>query len=290
VSRWRRTQMTLLWVAARMLGRRWAWAGGLLAAGLWFTPWPTAGTDASRAREARWLADTEPVEVVAGRWRLRGYTAGHGPTVLLVHGWGDPAARMGAFVAPLVGCGFRVVALHLPGHGPAGVRQVDLPTMAAALRDAAGRVGPVHAVIGHSLGGTVSMLAIRDGLSPSALVVLASPARLERAVGRFAELLDLPERAVQGLRRRIERRFGASVWDDYAADRLALEVPTLVIHDADDPQVDLAESRMLVAAWPRARLIETSGLGHQRIVRSDEVVAATVEFVAAACPPIPSVS
>lgn len=279
MSAWRRAQMALLWTAARTLGQRSTLLGGWLASMLWFTPWPTATTAASAARESEWLAGTTPLSVEAGRWRLHGYSAGHGPTVLLVHGWGDHAGRMGGFVAPLVAAGYRVVGLDLPGHGGRSPKATDLPTLAAALTAAGGQLGPIHAIVAHSMGGTVAMLATRDGLSPQALVLLAPPVRLEHAVDRFGELLDLPDRVVLGLRRRIERRFGRNVWAEYAADSLRLEVPTLVIHDVEDPQVDIGDSRLLVRAWPRAQLVETAGLAHHRIARDHDVIAAAVAFV-----------
>lgn len=282
MSRWRRAQMAALWIGARSLGRRSALLGGWLASLLWFTPWPTKNTARSAQRESAWLAETQPLELPAGRWRLRGFSAGEGPVVLLVHGWGDHAARLGAFVAPLVARGFRVVAVDMPGHGDRGMARTDLPTMAEALRGVAAHVGPIHAVIGHSLGATVSVMAVRDGMSPTSLVLLAPPVQLEHAVTRFGEMLALPERTLIGLRRRIERRFGASVWRDYAADHLELDVPTLLIHDADDPQVDISQGRMLAAAWPNVEMVETAGLGHERIVRDEAVVAAAVAFVAGA--------
>ena len=284
MSRWRTLQMGLLWQAARRTGRRSSLLGGWFASVLWFTPWPTANTSSSVSREAEWLAPTTPLELDVAGTRLRGYSAGEGPLVLLVHGWGDHAARMGGFIAPLVAAGFRVVGLDHPGHGAARMRPTDIPTMADVLRGAAAQLGAVHAVVAHSLGGTVSTVATRDGLAPRALVLLASPARLERAVDRFAELLDLPEPAVRGLRRGIERKFGATVWHDYAADNLRLDVPTLIVHDTDDPQVDVSEARMVASSWPRAELIETAGLGHHRIVRDPDVVKAAVEFVAVSLP------
>lgn len=284
MNRWRTLQMGLLWRGARDLGRRSALLGGWFASVLWFLPWPTRSTPSSVARETEWLAPTSRLELDVEGVRLRGFSAGEGPLVLLVHGWGDHAARMGAFIAPLVAAGFRVVGLDHPGHGAGRMRATDIPTMAGVLRGAAAKLGPVHAIVGHSLGGTVSMIATRDGLVPRALVLLAPPARLARAVDRFAELLALPEPAVRGLRRRIERRFGVTVWDDYAADHLQLEVPTLIFHDVDDPQVDISESRMMASAWPNARLVETAGLGHERIVRDPEVVGAAVEFVRVGLP------
>lgn len=279
MSPWRRAQMMLLWLGARTAGRISVRLGGWLSSALWFTPWPTATTPRSRHREAQWLRSTSPLTLVVDGLRLEGYAAGRGPTVLLVHGWGDRAARMGAFVGPFVSAGYRVVALDLPGHGRAGVRRTDLPTLSDAIRAAVGQLGPVHAVIGHSMGATAAILAARDGLETATLVALAPPVRLRHAVDRFRQMLALPEPAVVGLQRSIERRFGMTVWERYAADRVPVDLPTLIVHDRDDAQVDLADARTLAAAWPDARLVETAGLGHQRIVRDPQVVESVVSFV-----------
>ena len=60
--------------------------------------------------------------VVAGKhslavWQIGPATA---PAVLLVHGWGGRGAQMGAFVAPLLASGHRVVWFDQPGHGESG--------------------------------------------------------------------------------------------------------------------------------------------------------------------------
>src|SRR4051812_4526201 len=60
-----------------------------LVARLWFTPWRIDAGETVAAREARWLAATAPVELSTPTGALTGFMAGSGPTVLLVHGWGD---------------------------------------------------------------------------------------------------------------------------------------------------------------------------------------------------------
>jgi len=282
VSRLQRADLWLTWSATRRLGAVSAALARPFVTRLWFMPWKTTTSATAAEREAGWLAGTEPLRLRAGRRRVTGFAAGAGPTVLLVHGWGDHAARMGGFVGPLVAAGFRVVAIDLPGHGPGRPRRTDIPTQAAAIRAVADALGGVHAVIGHSLGATVTIMALRDGLAAESVVLLAPAVRLDHAVERFREMLAVPDPAIRGLRRGIERRFGATVWDDYAADTVAatLEQRALLVHDAADTQVDLADGRRLAAAWPGARLLETSGLGHQRILRDPAVVSAAVEFVA----------
>lgn len=91
-----RVGLAATWLAARALGGLSPRVGGVLAGRLWFTPWRVAPSDAARVRERQWLAATEPIEFAVDDVRLSGWAMGRGPTVLLVHGWGDRAASLGA--------------------------------------------------------------------------------------------------------------------------------------------------------------------------------------------------
>src|SRR5688500_2449387 len=99
--------LRLTWWATRLaapLSRRLA---GWLAARLWFTPWPVDNDPKSRARHARWLAGTDPYSAPTSYGNLAAFTAGSGPLVVLVHGWGERSGTLGALVRPLADAGFR---------------------------------------------------------------------------------------------------------------------------------------------------------------------------------------
>ena len=123
-KRWAHSQPALkaTWMAMRFFGTVSTALGGWLAARLWFTPWHVDLSERAAAREAAWLEGTESFDVPAAGMRLCGFTAGHGPAVLLVHGWGERASAIGVFIRPLTERGFRVIGVDLPGHGrsPAG--------------------------------------------------------------------------------------------------------------------------------------------------------------------------
>jgi pimeloyl-ACP methyl ester carboxylesterase len=56
--------------------------------------------------------------------------------------------------------------------------------------------------------------------------------------------------------------------------------PTLIIHDQDDNSTPSSDGAAIAAAWAGARLQLTTGLGHQRLLSSPEVVADVADFVA----------
>lgn len=274
--------LKLTWLATRGAGAVSARAAGWPAARLWFTPWQVPLSERARARELAWLEATESLEVPWRGRRLAGFSAGGGPAVLLVHGWGERASALGAFVAPLVEAGYRAVAVDLPGHGRSPGGQTNALEIAAALHATSEAVGGIDAVIAHSMGGHATMLALSEGLPARAAVLLAPAVRLEHGLGKFGELFRLPPRAIEGLRSTIERRFGSTVWHDLAADRLVLDIDeceALIFHDEDDPQVDPEDARLLQAAWPGAHLVTTTGLGHNKLVRDADVVERAISFL-----------
>ena len=275
-----------VWLATRAAAPLSARISGRLSAVLWFTPWQVPVSDRAKARRERWLRNTRPVTLDSPYGRLDGFAAGAGPKVLLVHGWGEVASSMGAFVAPLTAAGFSVVGVDLPAHGSSSKRQTDGLEIADAIEAVAAQVGPVHAVISHSLGAHATTIALARGLDVEGVALLSPSVRLDSALKPFARMFSLPPAALEGLRREIERRFGSSVWMDLAADSLAVHVdtPALVVHDRSDVQVSLADAEALVAAWSGARLHVTDGLGHAKGLSDTSVVAEVVSWLSALRP------
>ena len=274
--------LKVAWLGARYGGRVSRRLGGFFAWRLWFTPWRVELSQRAREREAVWLADVTRFEVPSPKGALSAFSAGAGPTVLLVHGWGDRASRLGGFIQPFTDAGFRVVGIDMPAHGDSPGRRTNAYQLADAIHATADMVGPVTAVVAHSMGGMETLLALREGLAVERVVLLASAVRLRHAIQKFKEMFGLPDNSMEGLRRAIERRFGNSVWDDLSSDLLArdLDVPALLLHDRTDPQVDFADGQMLAAAWSGSTFVATDGLGHDRLLRDPAVIARAVDFVA----------
>ena len=207
---------------------------------------------------------------------------GEGPPVLLVHGWGSRGARLGSFVAPLVGAGRSVVAFDAPGHGPARERLSSLPEFVLAIEAAAKEYGPFEGIVAHSLGGAATTLAMARGVRAERLVFLAPASDPKGYTRMFASLLEVPDGVRLRMERRIVQLFGME-WEEFdvlaAAKKLA--APLLIVHDADDAEVPIAHGEAIVAAWPGAALVRTQGLGHKRIVHDADVVSRATQFLLA---------
>jgi pimeloyl-ACP methyl ester carboxylesterase len=123
--------------------------------------------------------------------RIRFFTAGQGPSLLLVHGFGGAAWNFDE-LAPFL-TGRRLLIPDLPGHG--GSAPLPAPSIAGfadVLADLLDAEGIDEAdVLGHSLGGVVALrLAVR---SPSLVrrLILAAPAGISSATRAGAVTLAL---------------------------------------------------------------------------------------------------
>jgi pimeloyl-ACP methyl ester carboxylesterase len=220
----------------------------------------------------------------------------HAPAVVLAHGWGGRAAQMRGFVFPLLAAGFRVVAFDQPAHGISEGRLTGLPDFADALAAVAARHGGVRAVIAHSFGGAALALALARGLALERAVLISPPSDLVGYSRRFARGYWIPERVRHVMQTAIEDRFGVR-WAEMEIARLAprLRASALVIHDRADPVVPWKQGAAFARAWPGARLLTTSGLGHGRILEAEAAVRAAADFVSGrsqvasfATPPLPN--
>ncbi|HET8623008.1 MAG TPA: alpha/beta fold hydrolase [Gemmatimonadales bacterium] len=233
-----------------------------------------------RTRDHQFLAAGRRYTLVKGEAEVAAWEWGQGPLVLLVHGWGSRAGRFSTFGPALVEAGFRVVAHDAPAHGQSSGTEAALPLFADALRVVGRHFGPAAAVVGHSLGGAATVLALRDGLRAERAMLISTPSNIEIFSHRFARFFGVPERVREIMQSNLERRFQMA-WADVHTAGIArsLPQPGLVVHDRDDTDVPLADARAIANAWAGAQLIVTKGLGHRGVLRSSEVVHYLIDFL-----------
>lgn len=225
-------------------------------------------------------AEARPMRV--GARRIETWTWGTGPSVLLVHGWGGRGTQLGAFVAPLVARGFSVVAFDAPGHGASDEGVVTIPEMTAAIHAVAATRGPLAGLVAHSAGALTVTAALHEGLNTGAAVFVGPPAELVSAAAQFTEALGFSRPVRERMGERIAARVGRP-WSAFDVITLAatLTTPLLVIHDHGDLEVPWQQGMAITRAWRGAEMLMTDGLGHRRILRDPDAVAAGVAFVAA---------
>jgi pimeloyl-ACP methyl ester carboxylesterase len=200
------------------------------------------GSFPTKARAAEAIASK--TAVVDGL-RLHYLTAGHGPTVILLHGY-TQTSRMWRPIIPLLAGKFTVIAPDLPGIGDSGIPKDGLDMKDAAIR--------IHAlakslqverarVVGHDIGlmvayayaamypSEVEKLVVMDAFLPG--VEGWEPYYNNPDLWHFRFHGPTPEALVAGR----EKIYFAYFWNDLAADKTR--------------SVPLADRQAYVAAYSR---------------------------------------
>ncbi len=210
------------------------------------------------------LAGAEPINsrsAEAGGVKLHYLTAGHGPTVILLHGY-TQTSRMWTPIIPLLAKKFTVIAPDLPGIGDSAIPAdgLDMKTAAIRIHALAKSMGVEKArVVGHDIGLMVAYAYAAQFPSETEKLVLMD-AFLPGVEGWEAVYDDpnvwhfrfhgpTPEALVNGR----ERIYFAYFWNDLAADKTQ-SLPT-----ADRAAYVAAYSRpgrmragwAYFAAWPQ---------------------------------------
>lgn len=233
-----------------------------------------------------WLSAAQGHQVASGPGVVQVHEWGTGPrTVVILHGWGSHAARFSPLAQALVTAGWRVLAIDAPGHGRSRGRSSSLPQFITALDAVARELGPVQALIGHSLGALAAINWLGKPGSParagiSHAVLISTPSGVRFLMDSFVTMMGIDERTRPFLATCFASRFGEQP-EAWSAMALAprIRIPLLLIHDHGDDMIPFAHSQELVAILPNARLHATTGLGHSGMLRDRDTIAQIVEFL-----------
>ncbi len=275
------TSLRLLRTGFRVIGPLFPGLAGRLAYRLWFSTRRFKQPN----RERQWLSQAHTDQISWQGQHLARYQWGAttAPAVLLIHGWNGRGAQLGAIATALSTTGFRAVAFDAPGHGRSPGNSTNIFDYAEAIQAVADASGQIIGAVAHSFGVPACARAIKQGLVLPRLVAISAPASAEFLLQRFSHSLAIPAPAITAMRQRVEDRFGMDIFARLATETMLAEqrLPGLIIHDQLDHDVPSSHAERLQTAWRDSQLLLTEGLGHQRILRDPEVIAATVNFLQA---------
>lgn len=205
------------------------------------------------------------------------------PAILFVHGWTATATCFVNFIDPLLAKGYQVISYDSIAHGETPGFSVSLTEWADTVLATMKEIGKVHCIVGHSLGSGAIVIASSLELKTDKLILISPVSDITKVTKQFAKTLSIPERIMEKMHQYAWKKYHSSAskygynWNDiFESD---FNVPTLIIHDINDKEIDVSNARKLAKQWSWAELMETKRLGHRRILINPDVVTAALNFV-----------
>lgn len=220
-----------------------------------------------------------PQDSLAG-WR---FGADAGPVVALVHGWGGQGTQFLRMARGLAARGFEAVVIDVGNHGASAPAHMGFDRFMHDARALADHLGTMpFAWVAHSAAALAILSARRTHrIGACAYVTIAAPFVPYVPLNRF-RAMGANDEAVEAFKPLLARQFQVD-WDALEQGLAWQAEPNaslLAIYDATDTMVEAGDAERIGKVWPECRTVLTQGLGHNRLLGAQEVIAATVEFLA----------
>ncbi|UPZ14661.1 alpha/beta hydrolase [Flavobacterium humidisoli] len=200
--------------------------------------------------------------------------------VLLVHGWSGRGTQLFKIADELLAQGYSTVSFDAPAHGKSKGTTTIMSEFIASILEIEKQFGPFEIAIGHSLGGMSVLNAIKDGFKIEKAVVIGSGDIIQDILDEFTSKLGLQKEISNHLKDAFESKYQV-IMDDFSAYRAAqkINIPVLVIHDNDDPEVSVKAGKHIYENLKNGSLFLTDGLGHRKILGNQNVIRKILEFI-----------
>ncbi|MBC7004449.1 alpha/beta fold hydrolase [Photobacterium sp. BZF1] len=213
--------------------------------------------------------EKKPVQTSEGM--MMTYSLGEGPTWVLGHGWSGSSRQFYSLMEHIAASGYKALAFDNPAHGESEGRFGHLPGFVAAFDNILEQQESIAGVVAHSMGGAM-VLESRHPQLQDKPVLLVAPVlnyteNLVSAVAQSGYSMKLFHDVVDDIAKQYQ----------YPLDSIdpmhRLEgrgSKAVIVHDKYDRFASYAHSE-LASANQHVTLIATEGLGHGRILQSEQL-------------------
>ena len=218
-------------------------------------------------------------------------------TIICVHGWEGRGTNFYKFIPKLTEKGFRVLAPDFPMHGKTGGTETGCHVFGFALNCILNYIKTPAILLVHSLGNgaTCTNYYISDDETRNQIkgfVGIGVPDRFVDYITNFGNMVGLDEYTNNLFIDKNTERLGIDVHFFVVSETIKyFNYPCLIVHDEKDKEVSIDwainSSKYIPKEFQTYKigdkeypcLHKTSGLGHRRIMRDDNVVEVFVDFI-----------
>lgn len=222
--------------------------------------------------------DVEQFKIKTGNGDLHCYQQGHGPTVLLVHGWSGSAAQFFPLMRGLAQCGFKAVSFDHEAHGQSKSSHASLHRFITSTNIVLNNLqknNPLDkpvAIVGHAMG-CMAIANAQEKLVKDVSLLMISPVfNFRKYFTKQVNLLPLHPELSKKYLDQLEQSYLKDL------DKMDLDqklknyaMDTVIVHDKADEESNYIDSVKFCSDNPLTKLQVTRGYGHHRIINSESL-------------------
>ncbi len=234
-----------------------------------------------REEMMRESAKKELVLIPSLGYEVMVYTYGYSKhKVLMAHGWSGRGTQMYAIADKLLENGMMIISFDGPAHGLSKGSTTTPVEFVKTINFLSEKYGPFEAAVGHSFGSISLLKSVSEGLKLHKLVVIGTEFKIMNILDNLVTALGLKKHMATHLKKRLDQKFNRDI-EVFGAGESAknVDVPTLVIHDTNDGDVNVSSAYKLRQNLKNGELLVTNGLGHRSILRDKTISTRIVEFI-----------
>jgi len=202
--------------------------------------------------------------------------------IFITHGWGSKVADFSEVISALLESGtVEVVAFDAPGNGSSEGTLSNLLLYVLAFKAAVLKYGKPDVVIGHSLGAMANVSALRElEMVPKLLVSITPLIRLKENFEASMDALHIDKDYQAKVLGNFALRFGVPASHFTLARYYDFDeqLNHWLFYDSNDIISPFVYLKAFMDQHPAIKTKDYNGVGHERILKSPEMIA---DFVAA---------
>ncbi|RYE12560.1 MAG: alpha/beta hydrolase [Sphingobacteriaceae bacterium] len=218
---------------------------------------------------------------------FNGFKWGEGKyKVLITHGWGSKAADFTELITALKeNKELEIIAFDAPGNGSSEGELSNLLLFVQAIKAIVFTCGAPDIVIGHSLGAMANVIALKEmGLTPSLLISLAPLIRLKENFEATMTSTGVSQADQEQFFKSFEERFEKSAMSFNLNDWYSFDVQLnhYLAFDQNDQISPYSYLKDFLDSHPFIKSQAYIGTGHDRIIKTEQVISDLIRIVAEA--------
>lgn len=202
--------------------------------------------------------------------------------VLLLHGWGGSPFDFKHMITALVTAGYEVIAFNAPAHGASQGKKTNLLQWMHIQEQLLQRTGPVHALIGHSLGGlSAALTLVHKPVSIPRLAMISAAVSAPVFFNETFQLFRIPQQVMPRLQQLITQRLKGNL-EELDLFRHINQIKAgqiLVAYDENDHLVKKEQVNDFLQQYPSIQSLRIRGEGHFRIMKNETVINRVIAFL-----------